>query len=183
MLNTAIDPQDFQRQKTFLKLAAAKFNLSADGNRLSVSVYTDTLDHQISLAANYDNKRFASKVDNLRPRTGAYRLDLAIQGVLNTYFLIGRPSPSAKVIVLVVSHNFHRSSNFCPSYVQPFELARQLKEAGVRVITAVVSVNISEDFKELFESDDEIWHFQDYEELVSLAANFSTAVCRTAGNN
>ena len=180
VLNTAVDAQDFLRQKTFLQLIAARFNLS-EGNRLSVSVYKDIVEHQIILGASQNNKEFADAVYVLRPSTGEHRLDVAIHGVFKTYFSMWQASPNAKVIVLVVSHGFNRRSDFCPSYVQPFELASQLRKAGVRVIMAVIGVNTSEYFKDLTKSDDEIWNFNSYDDLVSAAGNFSMAVCRTAG--
>ena len=180
VLNTAVNSQDFVKQKTFLKLTAAKFNLT-NKNRLSVSVYKDYVSHPIPLGSFKDNKNFTNAVDYLQPFKGEYRLDVALQGVLQSFYPTGRVSLNAKLIVLVVSHDFHRSSNFCPSYIQPFELATKLKAVSVRVIMAVIGVNTSEYFQELIDSEDEVWHFPGYKELVSAAGNFSVAVCRAAG--
>lgn len=183
LLNT-VGPQNlFAQQKMFLKLTAAKFIIS-DGNRLAVSVYGDTVEHQISLGASRDNKKFLTAVDSLTSLVGQNRLDLAIHDTFNTNFNNAQQvgvSSKAKVMVLVVSDNMNRSLASCPSYIQPYEVARQMNEAGVRVIMAAVAVNISEEFKEFFESDNEIWYFQDYDELVSAAGDFSIAICKTAG--
>ena len=180
LLNTAVSSQDFVKQKTFLKLTAAKFNLSTK-HRLSVSVYKEFVSHPIPLGSLKDNRNFANAVDNLNPFKGEYRLDVALQDVLQSFYPTGRASLNAKLIVPVVSHELHRSSNFCPSYIQPFELTSKLKAAGVRVIMAVIGVNTSEYVQELIDSKDEVWYFHGYEQLVSAAGNFSVAICRAAG--
>lgn len=180
LLNTSVNSQDFVKQKTFLKLTAAKINLT-NKNRLSVSVYKDYVSHPIPLGSFKDNKNFSNAVDYLRPFKVEYRLDVALQGVLQSFYPTGRVSVNAKLIVVVVSDDFHRSSNFCPSYIQPFKLASKLKAASVRVILAVVGVNTREYFQELIDSEDEVWHFSDYKELVSAAGNFSVGICRAAG--
>ena len=167
----------------FLQLMATEFIIS-DGHRLAVSVYGDTVEHQISLGASTDNKEFLAAIESLTFVTGqSPRLDLAIQDAFNTYFNPEQfpVSSNGKVMVLVVSDNLNRSSTLCPSYIQPAEIASQIKNAGVRVIMAAVAVNISEDFHEYFESTDEIWYFRDYDEFISSVGNFSMAVCETAG--
>lgn len=181
LLNTAANYRDFNKQKTFLKLTAAKF-IVANGNRLSVSVYRDTTLHRITLTASKDNKDFANRVDKLYLFNGECRLDLALNSVLDKYYRPGQASLKAKVIVLVVGHKLVRSPDLCESYIQPYELASKLKVAGVRVIMAVIGVNASEFSKEIVDSDDEVWYFANYDELVSSARDFSVAICRTAGN-
>lgn len=169
-------------QKLFLQLIATKFILS-DGHRLAVSVYGDTVEHQIALGVSKDNKEFLDSLESLASLTGPGRLDLAINDVFNTYFNAEQVpvSSNAKVIVLIVSDNLNRSSTLCPSYLQPAAVASEIKGEGVRVIMAAIGVNISEDFEQFFESNDEIWYIRDYDELVSAAGNFSMAVCKTSG--
>ena len=182
-LLNAMGPENvLASQKLFLQLIATKFILS-DGHRLAVSVYGDSVEHHISLGVSKDNKEFLASLESLTSLTGPGRLDLAINDVFNTYFNAEKVpvSSNAKVIVLIVSDTLNRSSTFCPSYLQPASVASEIKGGGVRVIMAAVGVNISEDFEQFFESDDEIWHIQDYDELVSAAGNFSMAVCETSG--
>ncbi|XP_078351498.1 polycystin family receptor for egg jelly-like isoform X1 [Oculina patagonica] len=181
-LLNAVGPENvFAQQKMFLQLVATKFILS-DGHRLAVSVYGDTVEHQTSLDASKDNKEILAAIESLTTLTGQNRLDLAIRDVFNTYFNADQVpvSANAKVMVLVVSDSLNRSSTLCPSYIQPAKIASQIKNAGVRVIMAAVAVNISEDFHEFFESNDEIWYFRDYDELISAAGDFSMAVCEAA---
>ena len=182
LLNAVGPGNMLAQQKMFLQLMATKLVLS-DGHRLAVSVYGDTVEHQISLDASKDNKQFLAAIESLTSLTGQNRLDLAMPDVFNKYFNAEQVpvSANAKVILLVVSDTLNRSSTLCPSYVQPAEVASQLKNAGVSVIMAAVAVNVSEDFHEFFESNDEIWYFRDYDELISAAGNFSKAVCKTAG--
>lgn len=182
MLNAGDSENVLASQKVFLQLVATKFILS-DGHRLAVSVYGDTVEHQISLDVSKDNKEFLASLESLTSVTGPGRLDLAINDVFNTYFNAEQVpvSSNAKVIVLIVSDNLNRSSILCPSYLQPAAVASEIKRGGVRVIMAAVGVNISEDFEQLFESNDEIWYIRDYDELVSAAGNFSIAVCKNSG--
>lgn len=171
----------FAQLKMFLKLAAAKFTISL-GNRLGVSLYGNAVSHQVSLDVSKNNKRFISAVDSLKPLVGGNRLDLAIHDTFHSHFNhFNTKSSNAKVMVLVVSDNVNRPTVHCPSYIQPYELAKRMYQAGVRVMVAAVAVNISEDYKEFVESDNEIWYFDDYEELVSTAGDFAIAVCQTAG--
>ncbi|KAJ7330779.1 complement activation, classical pathway [Desmophyllum pertusum] len=181
LLNTVGPENLFAQQKMFLQLTAAKFIIS-DGNRMAVSMYGDTVEHQISLGASKDNKEFLAAVNSLTSLTGQNRLDLAINDTFNSYFNADQVqvSSNAKVMVLVVSDNLNRSSTLCPSYIQPAKVAGKIKDGGVRIIMAAVAVNISEDFHEFFDSDDGIWYFRDYDELVSAAGNFAMAVCETA---
>ena len=182
-LLNAVGPENvLASQKLFLQLIATKFLLS-DRHRLAVSVYGETVEHQITLDASKNNKEFLALLESLTPVTGPGRLDLVINDVFNTYFNAERVpvSSSAKVIVLIVSDNLNRSSTLCPSYLQPASVASELKGRGVRVIMAAVGVNISEDFQQFFESNDEVWYIPDYEKLVSAAGNFSVAVCETSG--
>lgn len=177
------DPENvLASQKLFLQLVATKFILS-DGHRLAVSVYRDTVEHQISLDVSKDNKEFLASLESLTSVKGPGRLDLAIYDVFNTYFNAEQVpvSSNAKVIVLIVNDNLNRSSILCPSYLQPAAVASEIKGGGVRVIMATVGVNVSDDFEQFFESNDEIWYVQDYDELVSAAGNFSIAVCETSG--
>lgn len=44
-------------------------------------------------------------------------------------------------------------------------------------MVVVVVVNISEDYKEFVESDNEIWYFDDYEEFVFIVGDFVIVVC------
>lgn len=182
MLNAGDSENVLGSQKVFLQLVATKFILS-DGHRLAVSVYGDTVEHQISLDVSKDNKEFLASLESLTSVTGPGRLDLAMNDVFNTYFNaeLVPVSSNAKVIVLIVSDNLNRSSILCPSYLQPAAVASEIKRGGVRVIMAAVGVNISEDFEQLFESNDEIWYIRDYDELVSAAGNFSIAVCKNSG--
>ena len=182
-LLNAGDPENvLASQKLFLQQVATKFILS-DGHRLAVSVYGDTVEHQISLDVSKDNKEFLASLESLTSVKGLGRLDLAINDVFNTYFNAEQVavSSNAKVIVLIVSDNLNRSSILCPSYLQPAAVASEIKGGGVRVIMATVGVNISEDFEQFFESNDEIWYVPDYDELVSAAGNFSIAACKTSG--
>lgn len=183
LLNAGASENVLASQKLFLQLIATKFILS-DGHRLAVSVYGDTVEHQISLDVSKDNKEFLAKLQSLTSVTGPGRRDLAINNVFNTYFNAEQVpvSSNAKVIVLIVSDYLNRSSTLCPSYRQPATVASKLKGGGVRVIMAAVGVNISEDFEQIFESNNEIWYIRDYDELVSAAGNFSMAVCKTSGN-
>ena len=141
------------------------------------------MEHQISLDISKDNKGFLASLESLTSLTGPGRLDLAINDVFNTYFNAEQVpvSSSAKVIVLIVGDNLNRSSTLCPSYLQPSTVASKIRGGGVRFIMAAVGVNISEDFGQFFESNDEIWYIRDYDELVSAAGNFSVAVCKTSG--
>lgn len=182
-LLNAVGPENvLASQKLFLQLIATKFIIS-DGHRLAVSVYGDIVEHQISLDVSKDNKEFLVTLESLTSLTGPSRLDLATHNAFNTFFNAEQVpiSSNAKVMVLVVGDNLNRSSTLCPSYLQPAAVASEIKGGGVRVIIAAVGVNISEDFEEFFESDDEIWYFRDYDELVFSAGNFSMAVCKTAG--
>ena len=181
VLHSVSPGEVFAQLKMFLKLAAAKFTISL-GNRLGVSLYGSTVSHQVSLDVSKDNKRFISAVDSLKPLVGGNRLDLAIHDTFNSHFNhFNTKSSNAKVMVLVVSDNVNRPTIHCPSYIQPYELAKRMHQAGVRVMVAAVAVNISEDYKEFVESDNEIWYFDDYEKLVFTAGDFAIAVCQTAG--
>ena len=182
LLNAGDSENVLASQKLFLELAATKFILS-DGHRLAVSVYGDTVEHQISLDVSKDNKEFLASLESLNSVAGPGRLDLALNDVFNTYFNAEQVpvSSNAKVIVVIVSDNLNRSSILCPSYLQPAAVASEIKRGGVRVVMAAVGVNISEDFEQFFGSNDEIWYIRDYDELVSAAGNFSIAVCKSSG--
>ena len=180
MLNTATNSGDLQKQRTFLKMVASRFDLSG-GNRMSVTSYVHYVKNHIILGASKDNKEFANVVDTLRHFNGEYRLDLAVNSVLGKYYPTNQASSNGKVIVLIVSHKLARSPDFCPPFMQPYQLASKLKDRGVRVLMAVVNVNTDKYFKELINSGDEVWRFSGYDDLLSAAGNFSNAICKTSG--
>ena len=70
VLHSVSPGEVFAQLKMFLKLAAAKFTISL-GNRLGVSLYGNTVSHQVSLDVSKDNKRFISAVDSLKPLVGS----------------------------------------------------------------------------------------------------------------
>ena len=147
---------------------------------MSVTSYIHYTRNNIILGASKDNKEFANVVDTLAHFTGEYRLDLAVNSVLGKY-PTNQASSNGKVIVLIVSHKLARSPDFCPPFMQPNKLASKLKDRGVRVLMAVVNVNTDKYFKELINSEDEVWRFSGYEDLLSAAGNFSNAICKTSG--
>lgn len=180
VLNTATNSGDLQKQRTFLKMVASRFDLSG-GNRMSVTSYIHYIKNHIILGSSKDNKDFANVVDTLGHFTGEYRLDLAVNSVLGKYYPTSHASSNGKVIVLIVSHKLERSPGFCPPFMQPYQLASKLKDRGVRVVTAVINVDTDKYFKELIDSDEEVWRFSGYDDLLSAAGNFSNAICKTSG--
>lgn len=182
VLNTATNSGDLQKQRTFLKMLASRFDLSG-GNRMSVTSYIHYIKNHIILGSSKDNKDFANVVDTLGHFTGEYRLDLAVNSVLGKYYPTTHASSNGKVIVLIVSHKLERSPGFCPPFMQPYQLASKLKDRGVRVVTAVINVDTDKYFKELIDSDEEVWRFPGYDDLLSAAGNFSNAICKTSGRS
>ena len=136
---------EYHKEKEFLKIVAASFNLGPDGSRAGVITFSHNAEHSIKMKDHTDIASFDAAVDAIPLMGKTTRIDKALRLAQKELFAPengGRPNVPEILILLTDA-----TQTAAADAEEPGNIAEELRAAGVHTI--VIGIGTGIDLHEL----------------------------------
>ena len=169
-----VGTEDYEKQKTFVKLVAQGLGISPTQSRGALMLYSDLASIQGRFDQYTNTKDFWKAVDRLRFLGGKTRLDRALGVASSDIFPDSRPG--VEKIAIVLSDGYQTQASGAKGLK---EASEPLRKDGVRIIAVGFSNDLAiKSLRLLVESDDDLMQItEDPEDPLMKASSLVKRIC------
>ena len=170
--------KEMTAEKQFVKKVVENTGLSENGVHVSVVTFGKSAAVEVKLGETFKTKEFEKKVNEIRRDTSpATRFDKALEVVKQKVFTGKKDRKEATNLVILVTDGKQTKA---PGAKRPSDIADELREEGVMMITVGVGEDISKpELDDITGNPSNVFHLENHEELVKedVLNTISTKIC------